>query len=225
LTLVFLHEGLGSAELWRDFPQRIGNAVGEGIVVESRRGYGHGPPIDLPRRVTYMHEEAELLRAMDVSEPVLIGHSDGASIALIAAGSGMAVRGLVLIAPHVFVEERSVAGIAAAKEAYDSGDLRARLARWHDDVDGAFRGWNDAWLSAEFRDWDVTTFLPRIECPVLLIQAEDDPYGTLAQLEAIAADVSGPVERLVVAGRSHAPHLDHDEEVLGAIVRWLPQRS
>jgi pimeloyl-ACP methyl ester carboxylesterase len=224
-TLVFLHEGLGSAELWRDFPGRVGHAVGLPTFVYSRAGYGHAAPLTGPRSITYMHDEARVLEAMlaerDIERPVLVGHSDGASIAIIAAGSGLAVTSLVLIAPHVFVEDRSITSIEAAKVAYQHGDLRERLARYHDDVDGAFRGWNDVWLSPEFRSWNITSYLPAITCPVLVVQSADDPYGTLAQLDAIESGVRGPVERLVVPGDAHAPHGEHPDEVIDAIVRTV----
>jgi pimeloyl-ACP methyl ester carboxylesterase len=224
-TLVFLHEGLGSAELWRDFPALVGEAVGAPTFVYSRAGYGHAPPLTGPRPVTYMHDEAkvleEILAEHEIERPVLVGHSDGASIAIVAAGSGLSVTSLVLLAPHVFVEDQSIAGIEAAKVAYEEGDLGARLARHHDDVEGAFRGWNDVWLSPEFRSWNITSYLPAITCPVLAVQCADDPYGTLAQLEAIACGVRGPVERLVVSGDAHAPHMGHPEEVIAAIVRTV----
>ena len=225
-TLVFLHEGLGSAELWRAFPQQVAGALGGApILVYSRRGYGHAGTVRLPRPVTYMHDEAvvlvDLLRAERIVRPILVGHSDGASIALIAAGRGLDVHSLVLIAPHVFVEDRSITGIEAAKAAYESGTLRERLARHHDHVDVAFRGWNDTWLSAEFRSWDITEFLPSIACPVLLIQSVDDPYGTVAQLDAIEAQVAGPVQRLVVPGATHSPHVDARETVLATIAEFV----
>lgn len=225
-TLVFLHEGLGSAELWRDFPQRIADAVGDApTFVYSRSGYGHAQPALLPRPVTYMHDEAVVLRdlliARGIERPVLIGHSDGASIAIIAAGAGVVAHSLVLIAPHVFVEDAGLESIRAASHAYETGTLRERLARHHDDVDGAFRGWSDVWLSPDFRSWDITSSLPSITCPVLLVQSDGDPYGTLAQLDAIATGVSGGVERLVLPGASHAPHVEHRDEVVDAIVRFV----
>ena len=220
--IIFLHEGLGSAELWRDFPQRVGDAVGDDeLVVYSRRGYGHAPPVELPRPVTYMHDEAAVLRSMGVDGATLVGHSDGASIALLAAGAGMPVQALVLLSPHVFVEDRSIEGIWAAKVAYETGDLRKRLARWHDDVDGAFRGWNDVWLSPAFRSWDITDCLGGVTAPTLLVQEDADAYGTLAQLDAIERGVAGPVERLVLQGEGHAPHLDHPDDVVTAIAAFL----
>jgi pimeloyl-ACP methyl ester carboxylesterase len=221
---VFLHEGLGSAALWRDFPRRVAEAVGRPTtLVYSRLGYGRSAPVARPRPVTYMHDEAlevlpSLLEETGIDRPVLVGHSDGASIALIHAGAGFAVHALVLLAPHVFVEDRSIAGIEAATVAYEHGDLRRRLARHHDDVDGAFRGWNDVWLSPSFRSWDITGVLPAITCPVLVVQERDDPYGTLAQVDAIERGVSGPVERLVLPGSGHSPHLDHPDEVVAAAI-------
>ena len=203
-VLVFLHDGLGSLGLWRDFPRLVADALGGPTTfVYSRAGYGYSSSVSLPRPVTYMHDEAlevlpRLLRDNGIERPVLIGHSDGASIAIIHAGAGFAVESLVLLSPHVFVEERSIAGIEAAAIAYESGDLRTRLERHHADVDGAFRGWNDVWLSPEFRDWDITSSLVSITCPVLVIQEEDDAYGTLGQLDAIEGGVSGPVTRLVL---------------------------
>lgn len=223
-TVVLLHEGLGSAELWRDFPERVADALGGArTFAYTRRGYGHAPPVPLPRPITYMHEEADVLRDLlareRIERPVLIGHSDGASIAILAAGSGLPVHSLVLIAPHVFVEDVGLEAIRAAKVAYETGTLRDKLARHHDDVDVAFRGWNDVWLSAEFRTWDITSSLTSIICPVLLVQSEADPYGTIAQLDAIGAGVSGSVERLVVPGASHAPHVEHRDAVIAAIAR------
>jgi pimeloyl-ACP methyl ester carboxylesterase len=176
-----------------------------------------------------MHDEATVLEAMlaehEIERPVLVGHSDGASIAIIAAGSGLAVTSLVLVAPHVFVEDRSITSIEAAKSAYENGDLRDRLARYHDDVEGAFRGWNDVWLSPEFRSWNITSYLPAIACPVLLVQSADDPYGTLAQLDAVESGVRGRVERLVVPGDAHALHVEHPDEVIDAIVRTVAAAS
>jgi pimeloyl-ACP methyl ester carboxylesterase len=173
-----------------------------------------------------MHDEAlevlpALLRASAIERPVLIGHSDGASIAIIHAGAGHPVEALVLLSPHVFVEDRSIAGIEEAAVAYEKGDLRSRLARHHAHVDIAFHGWNDVWLSPAFRTWDITSFLPSITCPVLVVQEEHDAYGTLAQLEAIEVGVAGPVDRLVLPGEGHSPHVDYPDEVIHAIVHHL----
>jgi pimeloyl-ACP methyl ester carboxylesterase len=176
-----------------------------------------------------MHHEADvalpaLLDALDIERPVLVGHSDGASIALLHAGAGHDVDRLVLLAPHVVVEDVTVASIAEAREAYATTDLRARLTRYHDDVDGAFRGWNDVWLSPDFRAWDVTDRLPAISAPVLVIQGADDAYGTMRQLDLIESGVGGPVERLVLPGVGHSPHLESPDAVLTAIAAFVGVR-
>jgi pimeloyl-ACP methyl ester carboxylesterase len=210
--LVFLHEGRGSLALWRDFPVRVAAACGgPTTLVYSRAGYGHSPPASLPRPVTYMHDEAldslpSVLADAGVTAPVLVGHSDGASIALIHAAAGHPVTALILLAPHVFVEDRTIAGIRAATRAYDQGPLRTRLARHHADVDAMFLGWSEIWLSPVFRSWNITDVLPAITSPILLVQESDDPYGTLAQLDAIEAGVAAPVDRLVLPGQGHTPH-------------------
>lgn len=225
--LVFLHEGLGSLALWRGFPETVCAATGCGALVYSREGYGASTPIRGPRAVDYMHREARevlpaLLAGLNITAPVLVGHSDGASIALIYAGSTPeAVRGLVLMAPHVFVEDRSVSSIAAAKLAYEQNDLRTRLSRYHREVDSAFRGWNDIWLAPAFRDWNITAYLPRLRCPVLAIQGLDDEYGTMAQLDAIADGAAGPVRQLRLAQCRHSPHRDQPDATLEAIATFL----
>ncbi len=222
-TLVFLHEGLGSVALWRDFPQRVAEATVLPTLVYSRAGYGRSTAIEAPRTPRYMHDEAlgtlpVLLDALGIDRPILIGHSDGASIALIHAGSGVRpVRALIALAPHVFVEDLSIAGIEQARLAYDRNDLRAKLGRYHADVDSAFRGWNDIWLSPTFRDWNIERVLPGIACPLLLIQGRDDEYGTLAQLDAIERGVSGPVERVELDDCGHSPHRDQPDATLTAI--------
>ncbi len=230
-TLVLLHEGLGSVRGWRDFPARLARETGLGVLVYSRWGYGQSDPVSLPRPLTYMHDEAlaslpEVLDAAGVRRAVLFGHSDGASIALIFAGSGLPaaqrVLGLVLEAPHVFVEELSVQSIAAAAEAYLTTDLRARLWRQHgDNVDGAFRGWNGAWLDPGFRAWNIEEFLPGVKVPSLVIQGRDDPYGTLAQVDAIETKSGGPVSRLVLPSCGHAPHRDQPEATIEAVTRFV----
>ncbi len=179
-TLVFLHEGLGSVALWRDFPARLAAASECPAVVYSRYGYGRSAPLSAPHGVDYMHREAldalpELRATLGLDDVILVGHSDGASIALIHAGCGRwPVRAIIVEAPHVFVEDVSIASIAAAREAYEATGLRQRLARFHADVDSAFRGWNDIWLRPEFRAWTIENYLPGIRCPVLAIQGADD---------------------------------------------------
>ena len=226
-TLILLHEGLGSVALWRDFPGKLAQATGAPLVVYSRRGYGQSEALAAPRMPRYMHDEAlvvlpELRRALALEDVVLVGHSDGASIALIHAGSGLwPVRALILEAPHVFVEDVSVASIAAAREAYATTDLRQRLQRYHADVDSAFRGWNDAWLDPAFRDWNIEAYLPGVFCPVLAIQGANDEYGTLAQIAAIEHGVKGRFEKLVLAGCKHSPHRDLEEVVLQAMAGFV----
>lgn len=225
-TLVFLHEGLGSVAMWKDFPARVADATGCEVLVYSRAGYGRSDPAVQPRPVTYMHDEAlvplpELLDALAVPRPVLVGHSDGASIALVhAAASGRPVAGLVLMAPHVIVEDLSVRSIAAAKVAYETTDLRAKLARYHSDVDGAFWGWNRIWLDPAFRRWDIQEYLPRVRCPVLAIQGEEDEYGTMEQVERIRAAVRG-AQVLKLPRCGHSPHRDQPDATLTAIARFL----
>ena len=224
--LVFLHEGLGSVALWRDFPARVAAATGCAAVVYSRWGYGASDPLVGDRPVRFMHDEAmlalpELLDRLEVQRPVLVGHSDGGSIALIhAAAAGRPVAGLVVMAPHVMVEDLSVTSIAAARVAYETTDLRARLARYHQDVDGAFRGWNRVWLDPDFRSWSIEALLPAIGCPVLAIQGRQDEYGTLAQIEKIAAAVPG-TELLALDGCGHSAHRDRPDLVLAAIERFV----
>jgi pimeloyl-ACP methyl ester carboxylesterase len=211
-TLVFLHEGLGSVALWKRFPAEVVAATGCRALVYSRYGYGKSDRLTAPRKVDYMHREAldvlpEILDQFRIDSPVLIGHSDGASIALIHAGAGRRpVRGVVAMAPHVFVEDITVQSIAEAKTTFQNTDLGERLGRYHDDVDSTFRGWNDIWLHPDFRHWNIEGYLPDIRCPLLLIQGEDDQYGTGAQVEAIARLVSGPVQTLLLPDCAHSPH-------------------
>jgi pimeloyl-ACP methyl ester carboxylesterase len=229
--LVFLHEGLGSIEQWRDFPDRVAEMTGCGAVVYSRYGYGRSDPLEEGRGVDYLHREAldslpEVLAALDIREPILIGHSDGASIALIHAGAGRwPVRGLILEAPHVFVEDITIAGIVEAEAAYRKTDLAQRLGRYHTDVDRTFRGWCEAWLNPEFRGWNIEDCLPGIRCPVLLIQGMEDEYATMAQLDAIERQVSAPVQRLELANCGHTPHRDQPDAVLAAMTRFIEECS
>jgi len=224
-TLVFLHEGLGSVAMWRDFPERVARAIGCNALVYSRYGYGRSDPLAAPRTVRYMHDEAqvalpELLDQLAIDRPILIGHSDGGSIALIHAGArARPVAGVVTLAAHVYVEDVSIASIAAAKTAYETADLRARLARFHADVDSAFRGWNRIWLAPEFRDWNIEEYLPRIECPMLAIRGADDEYGTMEQMRRIGASV-GVAELIELDACGHSPHRDRPDVVLAAIARY-----
>jgi len=226
-TLVFLHEGLGSVALWRDFPAKLAARTGAAVLIYSRRGYGKSDQLAAPRKPDYMHDEAlivlpALLRELGIANPILIGHSDGASIALIHAGSGrFSVRALILEAPHVFVEDVTVVSIEQAKLAYRTTDLGKRLARYHDDPDHAFWGWNDIWLDPAFRAWNIEAYLPGVRSPVLAIQGADDEYGSLAQLDAIERGVAGPFERLVLAQCKHSPHRDQEAATLEAMARFI----
>jgi pimeloyl-ACP methyl ester carboxylesterase len=222
--LLFLHEGLGSVGLWRGFPERIGTATGRRAVAYSRLGHGWSDAPLAPRTPRFMHEEAATvvpaLRArLGLDRPVLIGHSDGASIALLHAATAD-VRALVVLAPHVFVEELGLREIAIARDRYEHGDLRSRMARHHRDPDAAFRNWNDVWLDPAFRSWDLRPELPAISCPILAVQGTADPYGSTAHVEAIRDSATGPVELLLLDG-GHTPHLEHPDEVTAALTRFL----
>jgi pimeloyl-ACP methyl ester carboxylesterase len=225
-AIVLLHEGLGSVSSWRDFPQRLTERTGCTVVAYSRYGYGRSDVLREPREPDYMHHEAEvvlpeLLARLGVERPILFGHSDGASIALIYAGAHPgAVRALVLEAPHVFVEEISVRSIAEAKIAFATTDLPAKLARHHADAGTTFAGWNDIWLDPRFRDWNIESYVSRVSCPVLLIQGDADEYGTAAQLDAIVA--RAPDARvLLVPGAGHSPHRDLPELVLDRVASFV----
>jgi pimeloyl-ACP methyl ester carboxylesterase len=223
--LVFLHEGLGSISLWKDFPARVAGATGCGVTVYSRYGNGHSDPLTEPRSVRYMHDEAlrslpDLLTQLEIENPILVGHSDGGSIALIYAGAHDHVRGLVLLAPHVFVEDLSVSSIAEAKVKFETTNMPEKLARHHRDPAATFWGWNNIWLHPDFRRWNIEEYLPRITCPILAIQGVDDQYGTMAQVQAIARQSGGPVEVLALADCRHSAHRDQAEAVLEAITKF-----
>jgi pimeloyl-ACP methyl ester carboxylesterase len=226
-TCVLLHEGLGSVGLWGDFPDRLAEITGLGMFVYSRAGYGGSSTISLPRPLDYMEREAtdvlpRVLQAIDFRRGLLIGHSDGASIAAVYAGSvaDHRIDGLVLIAPHFFVEDSGLAAIARAKNAYEDGDLRGRLARWHKDVDVAFKGWNEAWLDPGFRKWDITDALAYIRVPILILQGVDDQYGTKRQVEVAEEECYCPVEVTMLEGVQHAPHREATEQTLRVIAEF-----
>jgi pimeloyl-ACP methyl ester carboxylesterase len=226
-TIVFLHEGLGSAGLWRDFPDRLAAATGCGALVYSRRGYGASAPVSSPRPVRFMHGEAlavlpAVLAHFEIARPILFGHSDGASIALLYAGAGLSpVRGLLLEAPHVFVEPVCRESIARLAREYETTDLPRRFARHHANADSMFRTWADVWLRPEFAAWNIEEALPKVTAPVLVIQGEQDEYGTLRQVEAVTSGVSGPAESLVLPGAGHSPHRDRPDEVLAAAAGFV----
>ncbi len=224
--VVLLHEGLGSVALWRDFPDKLARRLGARTLVYSRLGSGRSDPLPGRRAPDFMHREAllalpSLLDALGLDTPLLVGHSDGASIALLhAALAERPVARLVLMAPHVFVEDVTVASIARIRERYAATDLRQRLARYHSRVDDTFSGWADIWLDPAFRSWDIRSEVARITVPILVIQGEDDEYGTLAQVDAIEAAAKVPVTRLVLAHCGHSPHRDHEDAVIEAITAF-----
>lgn len=232
-TLVLLHEGLGCVELWKDFPDQLANATGCGVLTYSRAGYGQSDPVELPRPLTYMHDEARdvlprLLDAAQIRDAILVGHSDGASIALIQAGSQRdpRVQGLVLMAPHVFTEPMCLSSIAEAKTAYDNPDtrLRDRLGRYHRHVDVAFRGWNDAWLDPDFESWNLEGFVGGIDCPILLVQGRQDEYGTAAQIDAITRRARPDTRTLWLDDCRHSPHRDQPAATLAGIQDFVHGR-
>jgi pimeloyl-ACP methyl ester carboxylesterase len=224
--LVMLHEGLGSVSMWREFPEQLAQATGCRTLVYSRHGYGRSSPLGAPRPVDYMHEEARIwlpaiLKRLGVREPVLFGHSDGASIALIhAASSESEVAGIIALAPHVKVEDLTVRSIDAAKTAYLETDLRARLSRHHANVDSAFWGWNRIWLDPAFLDWNIEDLLPSIRCPILAIQGEDDEYGTMEQIDSISRTAPG-AKSLALPACRHSPHRDQPQAVLAAAKEFV----
>ena len=226
-TIVMLHEGLGCVGLWGDFPERLQAATGCGVFVYSRAGYGQSSPVPLPRPLTYMHDEARdvlpaLLNEIGFQRGLLLGHSDGASIAAIYAGSHQdhRVGGLVLIAPHFIVEDVTGAAIAGMRKAYETSDLRARLARYHADVDATVRGWSDVWLKGDFRKWDITEFLGYIRVPVLIVQGEKDQYGTVRQLEIAQEECYCPVEVALLPNAKHAPQREAPEATMRAVTKF-----
>jgi pimeloyl-ACP methyl ester carboxylesterase len=226
-TLVLLHEGLGCVALWRDVPNRLAADTGCRVFAYSRFGYGRSDPVTLPRPMTYMHDEAlqvlpRVLDAAGITRAVLVGHSDGGSIAAIHAGAirDPRIAGIVLIAAHFFVEGPNINSIAQIRAEYDTAGLRSRLARYHVNVDVAFRGWNDAWLDPRFRDFDITGYLRDITVPVLALQGADDPYGTEAQLRVLERTIGSPLETRLIPGARHAPHLEAEQTTLAAIAQF-----
>ncbi len=226
-TIVMLHEGLGSVGLWGDFPEQLQAATGCGVFAYSRAGYGNSSPVTLPRPVDYMHIEAldvlpKLLDAIGFGRGLLLGHSDGASIAAIYAGSHQdhRVHGIALIAPHFIIEDISVQSIAEIKVAYETTELKAKLSRWHKDVDNAFYGWNGAWLDPKFRDWDISEYLAYIRVPVAIVQGEGDQYGTMRQVEIAREECYCPVDVTMLPAAGHSPHREAPEATLDAITQF-----
>jgi len=226
-TIVMLHEGLGCVGLWGDFPERLAAATGCGVFVYSRAGYGASSPAVLPRGPDYMHIEAlevlpKVLDAIGFRRGLLVGHSDGASIAAIYAGGVQdhRIRGVALLAPHFVMEEMNLAAIAKARDDYRGTELRAKLARWHRNVDNAFHGWNDAWLSPAFRGWDISDYLAYIRVPVAIIQGADDPYGTALQIEIAQEECYCPVDATLIPGAGHSLHRELPEQTLAILTEF-----
>jgi pimeloyl-ACP methyl ester carboxylesterase len=230
-ALVFLHEGLGSIRQWRDFPAQVAKATGRRALVYSRYGYGQSDVLREDRAgVDFMHREAlealpALLGALGVERPVLVGHSDGASIALIHAGAGRPVRALALMAPHVFVEPVCVASIREAKAAFAGGELAQRLAKYHRDPAKTFHLWADAWLDPAFLRWNIEEYLPGVACPVLAIQGEDDAYGTMEQLERVRRGVRGPCTLLKLPACGHSPFRDQPQRTLTSLTEFVHEHG
>lgn len=225
-TIVMLHEGLGSVSHWRDFPEQLAAQTGCEIVAYSRYGHGMSSVLAEPRDIGYIHDEAEevlpaILSSLGITNPILLGHSDGASIALLyAAKFPMSVSGLILEAPHVFVEDLTVQSIARVKGLWETTDLPRKLARHHIDAESTFRGWNNIWLDPRFRSWNIESCLSKIRCPVMVLQGQEDEYATMAQIEAISARVPD-TQAIALSRCGHAPHRDQPAEVLKAIQSFL----
>jgi pimeloyl-ACP methyl ester carboxylesterase len=227
-TIVLLHEGLGSAGLWRSFPEKLAERTGLCVFAWSRAGYGASDPVTLPRPLDYMQREAvevlpKVLDAIGFTRGILLGHSDGASIAAIYAGSfnDSRVQGVGLMAPHFFTEPEGLAAIAEARTAYDTGDLRGRLARHHADADNAFRGWNGAWLDPGFKSWNIEPFIGRIRVPILGIQGRDDQYGTLKQMDALTKGARAPLRIEVLENCRHSPHIEQPDRTLAIVSEFV----
>jgi len=225
-TIVMLHEGLGSVALWKDFPQSIAARTGCGVFVYSRLGHGDSDQLKGKRPVEYMHHEGEvvlpaLLKEVGIERPILLGHSDGGSIALIYAGKYPdSPRGLILEAPHVFVEDLSVESIAKTRGLYQTTDLPSKLGRYHRHVDTTFWGWNDIWLDPRFRSWNIESYLDQIKCPVLVIQGRDDEYGTDRQLEAIQRRIPS-AQLVLLPDCGHSAHRDQREATIDRMARFI----
>ncbi len=234
-TIVFLHEGLGSVSMWRDFPSQVCAATGFAGLVYSRQGYGQSSPAARPLPPTYMHHQAwdvlpALLLQLGIEQPILLGHSDGGTIALLYA-SRFATRSCIVMAPHLFVEDISLRSIAAARVAFETGDLRSKLAKFHKDVDGAFWQWNDVWLSDAFRSFNIQTECALISCPLLAIQGVDDPYGTMAQIDTLQSTFNDGSDSqskylllrqlLKLEQSGHSPHKDQSQAVITAAKKFL----
>ena len=226
-TIVMLHEGLGCVQLWRDFPKKISEATRFGVFVYSRTGYGQSDLASLPRPLDYMTIEAteilpRILNAFGFERGILLGHSDGATIAAIYGGSVVdrRVRGLILIAPHFFAEDFGLREIERAKEVFKTSDLQDKMLKYHRSAENTFRGWNDAWLHPDFKMWDVSDVIDHTRIPVLAIQGVDDQYGTLAQIDEIEDRITAPFEKVILPDCRHSPHIDQPDQTLAAIAEF-----
>lgn len=227
-TIIMLHEGLGCLALWRDFPSRVAKATGLGVFVYSRPGYGASGSVNLPRPLDFMTKEAvdfmpALLDAFGCRRGILMGHSDGATVSAIYAGSteDLRIRGLILMAPHFFTEDAGLQEIAKTRTAFETGDLRTKMSKYHADVDGAFKGWADTWLDPGFKNWNVAEVIDYLRIPVLAIQGREDQYGSLAQVHEIEDRIYSPVDVVVLDQCRHAPHQDKPKETLAAIADYV----
>jgi pimeloyl-ACP methyl ester carboxylesterase len=224
-AIILLHEGLGCVALWRDFPERLQMASGLPVLAYSRAGYGQSDADDLPRPLDWMTREArdvlpEVQAAFGITRPVYVGHSDGASIAALAAGAQVGIDGAVLMAPHFFTEDMGLAEIARADALFRGTEMAARMGKYHRDPVATFRGWADAWLSPGFREWNIEDALRGITCPLLAIQGRQDQYGTLEQIEAVRRQVAhAQIE--VLEACQHMPHLEQPEATLSVIARFM----
>lgn len=225
-TLVFLHEGLGSLALWKDFPAQMASAAKCHALVYSRYGYGNSAPLTESRTIGFMHHEAlqvlpELLKRLEIDNPILFGHSDGASIALIyAASTQLPLPGMILLAPHVMIEDMCITSIEGAKQVYETTEMREKLRRYHADPDGAFWGWCNIWLDPGFRAWNIEAEVSKVICPLLVIQGFDDQYGTMEQIDRIAR-LTGDTTLLKLHNCGHSPHRDQPQAVIDAAVKFL----
>ena len=224
--IIFLHEGLGSIALWKDFPLRVAKATGRDIILYSRIGMGKSSPIQENRKLSYMHDEAkiylpQIIKYLNLPEVILFGHSDGASIALIYAGSGFKVKSLILEAPHVFVENISIKGIKIAEKSWNNNNLKDKLSKYHEDVEGAFNGWCNVWLSKDFKNWNIEDYLKSITVPIQLIQGSNDEYGSLKQLDSIEKNVSGKTYRYEIEDCGHSPHTQYPIDITNKIKYFL----
>jgi pimeloyl-ACP methyl ester carboxylesterase len=229
-TIVLLHEGLGSVGLWKSFPDRLAEQTGCCVFAYSRAGYGRSDPAELPRPLDYMQREAvdvvpEVLDAIGFKRGILLGHSDGASIAAIHAASVVdaRIRGIGLIAPHFFTEPEVLASITEAKAQYEKGDLHRRLARHHTNVDNAFRGWSDAWLNPGFGSWNIEELIGSIRSPIVAIRGREDQYGTIRQIEALINRACVPLKAEVLEDCGHSPHFDQQDRTLAILSDFLAQ--